>query len=607
MKTRKLIRAELKKIFLRPTVFLFVTGIVIILLITALLFEPAARSTEIHISGYTSNTVYQNINNFISGTGTAPENMRKIDDEIDKTKSLIDRYLNPSVDILQDLQNAVDALCKSEANGTDLSGDWENIRTAFTNPSPQFDYLKSRYDLLRTHINGILAIAKTLKPNDPLTAEKLPYYITDEIFDQLAGEHGVLSRAKTILDSIDDSLISQNVAALRQRYDQFVALGLLDTINPSRQGAVNRLIAEIEPIAFDVIKLAALEELCFGADSDYYKKMTALLTQMIDMRDDVVLGDSTSAADRAAARQLFEQYKANTWQAVAVARDKLLLLLATDKTDAEMQNFITYNGFNRYAITSSVARNEYLLASDTFINQYYEAFEWNVLSGTDSKAWDYVFFTMEIVTAFVILVGCYLASYLVAGEQSAGTMKMLATTPFSRRKILTSKVTATLMFVFFFILLALAASLLIGHFMFGGLTGSSMLLLFNGQSAFSLPVVVVLLLALASAVMKIILFVSLAFLLSSRFNGSIGPVLISFVCYILTLVFNQVLAVYHWFQYLPFAHVDFFKYFVFPSGSVNVFTTPVYTSFWVGLLIPLGLIALFFTMSHIIFKRKDLA
>jgi ABC-2 type transport system permease protein len=76
-------------------------------------------------------------------------------------------------------------------------------------------------------------------------------------------------------------------------------------------------------------------------------------------------------------------------------------------------------------------------------------------------------FLSETVSMFLPLLVLAIASDLVSGERSGGTIKMLLTRPVLRWRILTSKFIALLLFVSLIIVITIALSYLISGFVFG--------------------------------------------------------------------------------------------------------------------------------------------
>src|SRR5690606_15269802 len=77
------------------------------------------------------------------------------------------------------------------------------------------------------------------------------------------------------------------------------------------------------------------------------------------------------------------------------------------------------------------------------------------------------FFMNETVTMFIPLLVLGIASDIVSGERSGGTIKMLLTRPVSRWRILASKLIALVLFVSLIVVLTVGLAYLISGLVFG--------------------------------------------------------------------------------------------------------------------------------------------
>ena len=216
-----------------------------------------------------------------------------------------------------------------------------------------------------------------------------------------------------------------------------------------------------------------------------------------------------------------------------------------------------------------------------------------------------------IIIAFTVVLG----AGMIAKEQSEGTIKLLAIRPYKRWKILISKTLATLFFGFVFMFISVIVALITGIIAYG-ISFSPVLVVFNATSVFTLPVWVVLLIYLASLMIRIWLYSLLAIAISTIFNSYVASVCIAVGIYLANIVVTFVSKGATWLRYNIFANIDLFKYF---GGSfstsfnsmqnlTNLFASPVFpgTNFGISLAIIVSLIAILNIAMLTVFNKKDI-
>ncbi|MEG1499831.1 MAG: ABC transporter permease subunit, partial [Clostridia bacterium] len=234
-------------------------------------------------------------------------------------------------------------------------------------------------------------------------------------------------------------------------------------------------------------------------------------------------------------------------------------------------------------------------------------------SGTTTNAYDFVAYSNEIVSILIVIFSILIASKLIAGEQSNGTMKLLAIRPYSRTKIIFGKLFATIFFAAIFMLFATICNLLIGIGFFGLPATSLMIGVFNGTSVFVSHPIVFLIFSTFSIFLKIIMFTSIAVLISVLFKSYTGAAFSSFIIYILTFGLNFLLKGTSWYKFFPTANFDLYKYFIplqqtaDPTLANIIYPLFNDANFFLTLGIFLGTLLIIQLISIITFKRKDIA
>ncbi|MDT8715699.1 ABC transporter permease subunit [Clostridium sp. 19966] len=159
------------------------------------------------------------------------------------------------------------------------------------------------------------------------------------------------------------------------------------------------------------------------------------------------------------------------------------------------------------------------------------------------------------VIALFLIIAC---SALVAGEFSEGTMKMMISRPYSRSKIITGKLIATLLYgVVLLLITFLLNFIMLGIFFgFNGLGAKEML--WTTSKIIYMPGILSTLIVFALDFLQVIMFVILAFAISTLARSRSIATGFSLFMLLFGSGIIQLLAVYFsWGKYLPFASTDF--------------------------------------------------
>ena len=98
-------------------------------------------------------------------------------------------------------------------------------------------------------------------------------------------------------------------------------------------------------------------------------------------------------------------------------------------------------------------------------------------------------------------------------------------------------------------------------------------------------------------------------LLSVILRSTAFATFITFIIYLAGIIINAVWANTTWYVFLPFAHLDLFKYFGGASSSPQLFgiNTILDGNFLVSLIVIIGLILIMDVATKVIFKKRDIS
>jgi ABC-2 type transport system permease protein len=203
---------------------------------------------------------------------------------------------------------------------------------------------------------------------------------------------------------------------------------------------------------------------------------------------------------------------------------------------------------------------------------------------------------MQVAAIFVLVI----AADIVASEFTWGTIKLLLIRPASRTKILLSKYLATLLFALFLIVVLWAASFLIGGLLFGFGGAGQPYVYANLDGVHETTLAANALLTFALSPVPLILYTTLAFMISAAFRSSTLAITLSLLLMFGGQVATQLLGQYSWAKYILFTNLDLMQYFE-GIPSVEGMTLPFSVS----------MLAIYFLVMNaaawLLFKRRDVA
>ena len=222
------------------------------------------------------------------------------------------------------------------------------------------------------------------------------------------------------------------------------------------------------------------------------------------------------------------------------------------------------------------------------------------IRSTDGTLWDGVNGSagmMILITIFTIII----AGDSLAGEFSAGTIKLLLIRPANRVKILVSKYISFLLFSMLLLLTLFIISIIINGILYGF---GNMNLPLVSITAEGLIVEKNMVLNLWKTYMlggiSTVMYVTMAFMISSAFRSSAMAIGFSIGALFAGNIIMEALQRFEWSKYLLFANTDLTQYL-----SGHPFQEGMTMSFSIGVLTVYFLV--FNLISWLIFTRRDVA
>lgn len=309
-------------------------------------------------------------------------------------------------------------------------------------------------------------------------------------------------------------------------------------------------------------------------------------------------------------------YLFSEYNNIESTKNKVLLQLTKSKNSNYIVKNVGFETYNRYKIQEYVSKCDYLLENDLIDSDISDNFSFNNMSsfGEKANAFDYAYFSLEIMSILIICFTVIIGASMIAKEYSDGTIKLLCVKPYKRCKIISSKILATMFIGFLFTLVATIVSFIVGYFLYG-ISFPTVLMIFNSTTTFPLPIWLAFIIYLACLMIKVYVYSLLAIAISVLFKSYIASICVSCGIYIANIAVTFASGGANWIKYNMFANIDLFKYFggSFANGNSSIglskiFYSPVFngTNIFITVGIIVTLIVALNVVSYSVFKKRDI-
>lgn len=575
MKTNKIISAEFRKILSRPGVYIVSILLAAVMVFCAFTFSPTVRSVSYSdIQKDTVSEIYSLFTNDDLYKPYCDSLVASTNDYIDATtsgssiKTSVDRAYNNYVDALKDYKERVNS---------SATLDQKNL-----NRSLLYDKLKQ---------------------------------LQTQIFDQ--GVELTISGEYKLLMSVD------NYNAVKQRFSE-LDLYLRQQASTAEQHTANLKKAE----SFQSFISATLDKFIYPTISnenlDSIAEIRAecekrLVSYTNDMNSLIASLDSEDSQKSIANRKKMNSYIEGYYKTSMLYSNLITDTVKEDTlgsyTNSEINKLKFFEDYDKYVAQENFTRNNYLWQSKTFDTTYALPIAFNSASNLNgANAYDFMFYALEIFSFIILVYVIYLACNSIAGERSDGTLKLIAIKPINRSKIYRGKLLFCTYISLILLIFSSVVAFIVGLFLYGA-TSSSILVVFNAMSAFTIHPVLYMLFYLISLFIKLFVFINIGMLISSLINNGTVASMIGLLLYFVDLVAGMLIQNANILRFMPLSNLDLIPFFgnMTLGNQTNLLaklfatTTPMPAIIWVPACTIIGLILLSNILGKLTFKRKDLA
>lgn len=275
-----------------------------------------------------------------------------------------------------------------------------------------------------------------------------------------------------------------------------------------------------------------------------------------------------------------------------------------NKTDSQIATYVSFGDNSIYNIKSDITKSQYFFDNNTFGYEYLSAFNFNVNSGTETNAYDFAFYAMQIISVFITIFVIFFATSTLSGEQSSGTLKMTATRPYTRNKIFSGKLLACFNVALILISVSLVASLAVG-FAFYGFSMQNVLIVINAETTVIVNPLVLLLVYLASMLIDIIFYIIFAVLVSMLIKQPTVTTGISCGVYVVSLILQGVVTS-GWIRFVPSLNLGLYKFFTTSSTGILSFSVVPNMTLVFSTIYVLAFAFIINLFARLLFKNRSL-
>ncbi len=572
----KVISAEFKKILAKPGIYILSVILAILLILGVFIYQPKVTNDNIIV--LRGDTYTERKNNFMGSPSADTKSL--IDDELTKTITLLNSYRTTSngesltikTNIDKKILNFENAYRDYRACAVDNST--ENYINTVARPK-----LINSLDELNETINDAMSNAST-GCYALLTTEK-NYKAYNNLYKEIRAHLSVVINDKRQILAHCASYEENYKTKLFETFDNFIYPNL------SNEYIKDYTLNE------EGTKLYILQA-----------RLNAILVEINDSNN-----TTPSIMD-----ELANEY-ANTVYTYTNLVKYELLSNAFEYSDTKDTLDIMYiKSYSEYNCNSLLARYHYLFENNSFDTDYAKPLTIGVTSNNDINTYDYAYFVLRLFSFVLIIYSVMMACSTIAGELKEGSLRYYAIRPISRREILIGKFLSILILSTILLIFSSIIALMVGGVVYNFST-LNILTIFNGSTPIVIHPILMLTIFLISTIFEIIIYTSIALLLSCLLKSDLFAVTIMIVFYLInTLLPVFVNGANTWLAFYPFSHISIYSMFgssvyappndffnMILGSKIYLGSNMILSSIMIILLIVLPLL-----LAKKVFKNKEL-
>ena len=571
----KVVSTELKKMVSKPGVYVLSVLLAIILVLGVFIYKPTVyEDTSVTLSG---KTYIEKLYAF-EGDGVTRGEKIKYDNMVNHTAIQVNSYINGG---------KAEVRIKGALNEFNVI--FRDLYQSVSNDSNTADqaYIEASNRAMINSFNNF----RNLVINGIDDATNGSYYIvtTQENYKQFN------EIEKKVRDSFPEEPTKLNIERFCSDYEK--------NYKSKIQDCLSKLI-------YPTLSEEFVKQYTYEQDSKYAtekKRLNDIYAQI--QKIDATANNAASEMDRLANLYIST---ANTYCNLVKYE---LLSNAFSVIPTKQQLDLQYlNTETKYNSNTQLIRFSYIFDHNAVEEQFAQPLTIGFTSNHETNAYDYAHFIMKLFSFIIIIYAIMTVCHSIAGEVKDGTMRYLAIRPVTRTSLVIGKFLAVIIMSTILIVFSGIISLLVGGAVYG-FSGLKILTIFNGTTAITMHPLVMFIISLVSILIELVVYCSIATLLSCLFKSDLFAVTIMILFYLLNILLPIVVAgsANSALAYYPFVHLSIYSLFgssIYASNTnilnmllgVKIFAN---TSIWLtGSIIIIAIVVCLLVATQI-FKRKE--
>ena len=592
----RMAKAELSKIFMRPSMFVLTGVLIIALVFSFFFFKPTSTSTKFTYSLSNTTSIYT----------TFEKDYKGFENQLISAKTDIDEYLADTGNIYQTFSADFHSLKQffvgtQNVDGTTTPGEF---------PATIYTIAESNGKLTGTDLSKCQRVFTTLRAKvnalsdymvENIKNKKVNFIITESFYEEtyktlIKFQDNIPSN--TDLKEYSSNMVVERYNMLSKNYD-------LTTIDNK--------ISKLETITIDNTKLTEL------LDKYFYTNFSATVSgtateythtgKLKEHYDNIInfynLHTGTAQKDIITEmNELVAKYYDYIQICKALISNEFELLRIGNKTDDQIATYVGFSGVSIYNLKKQITTSKYFFDNNTFGYEYLTAFNFNKNSGTETNAYDFAFYAMQILSMFITVFVIFFATSSLSGEQSSGTLKMIATRPYTRNKIFSGKFLACFNVALILLTVSLVSSLAIGFATYG-FSFQKVLVVMNAETLFITNPIILLFIYLASILIDIVFYIALAIFISMIIKQATVSTGLSSAIYLVSIVLLGSIKA-SWIRFVPSLNLQLYKFFTISQSGMFSFSVVPNTSLLTCGIFTVAFIIVFDLFARLLFTHRSL-
>jgi ABC-type transport system involved in multi-copper enzyme maturation permease subunit len=253
-------------------------------------------------------------------------------------------------------------------------------------------------------------------------------------------------------------------------------------------------------------------------------------------------------------------------------------------------NFLVI-GTSKYSLRSDVAKIVFMLDNRESLGTLTTPL---ALDG----GYGFLFFSFSILYLFLIIAGIVIGAGTIAGEHTAGTIKLLLIRPYKRWKFLMSKIVMAIIVLAALFIVSFLLLWLIGGIFWGFESEYKVLVMFNATKVIIMSQFQTAALMALFFFIECVIYMLISVMVSTIFKSKSGAVAISMAIYFAANILILTLSSKSWFKYVLFNNTNLFFY-MSTGPTLNDMT------FGFSVIVDLIYIFIIMTATFWVFTKKD--